>query len=262
MPEMVEPRSGAVRVIRAAVIVGIVLALIFGIPLVLRGLNLHDWSKQTFGPNGFYELFIATEFVVIVLAVIAMWRAGLRRAFGELAIAYLSPLGCLCCLAAIAASCAILLLAGAKWTTQRMDSLLIFGVIGPFVEEVLFRGFLFRQMRRWAGVPFWIAAVLASILFGAGHFYAGHSLANAIVNSTVTFVGGVIFCWMIERWDSIWPGFIIHAGLNLLWSVYTLGDNAVGGTIGNIARIATLVIAIVLTWALTRKNSVSLHPGH
>lgn len=246
------------RVFGAALIIGIALAMAFGIPPALHALNLHDWSKQAFGPNGFYLLYIASGFVLTVLAVMMMWRAGPRRALNELAIARLSPLGCLCCLAAIAGAYAVLLLAGAKWTPQPANSLLVFGVIGPFVEEVLFRGFLFRQMRRWAGISFWTAAILASVLFGAGHFDQGISFADAVMNSAVTFAGGVMFCWLVERWNSIWPGLVIHAGLNLLWSVYTLGDNAVGGMTGNVARIATIVIAIVLTRLLTGREIAEL----
>jgi membrane protease YdiL (CAAX protease family) len=250
-----DTRSAAARILRSATVVAIALALSFGIPPALHALNLHDWAVKNLGPHGFYELYIASGFVLIFFAVMAMWRAGLGRALVELGIARLSPLGCLVCLAAVAAAFGVLLFAGAKWTPQPADSLLIFGVIGPFVEEVLFRGFLFRQMRRWAGAPFWVAAILASLLFGAGHFEQGDSFANAVMNSAITFAGGVLFCWLTERWGSIWPGFAIHAGLNLLWSVYTLGNNAVGGEMGNIARIATIVVGIALTRRLTTAPS-------
>jgi membrane protease YdiL (CAAX protease family) len=255
MTDTMEARSTAAIVTRSTIIIAIGLALSFGIPPVLRALGLHDLSKQILGQYGFYELYIASGFVLIFFAVMAMWRVGLGRALVELGIAHLSPLGCLVCLVAVVAAFAVLLLAGAKWTPQPADSLLIFGVIGPFVEEVLFRGFLFRQMRRWAGAPFWVAAILSSLLFGAGHFEQGDSLANAVMNSTITFAGGVLFCWLTERWGSIWPGFMIHAGLNLLWSVYTLGNNAVGGEMGNVARIATIVVAIALTRRLTTTPS-------
>ncbi|MGH6876042.1 MAG: lysostaphin resistance A-like protein, partial [Rhizomicrobium sp.] len=204
-------------------------------------------SKHTFGPNGFYELYIACVFVLMLASTMAIWQSGLARALDELAISRLSLWGCLVCLVAIATGLAVLLFAGAKYTPQPVGQLLLFGVIGPYVEEIQFRGFLFRQIRRWCGAPFWLAAVIASLAFGAGHFYAGNSLANALTNSAITFVGGVLFCWLMERWNSIWPGFIIHAGLNLVWSVFALGENAVGGKLGNLARLATLVAMIGLT---------------
>lgn len=252
MADTAQDRSIASRAAHAALIVAVAFALSFGIPPVLDALHLHDWAKQALGHYGFYELYIASGLVLIFVAVMAMWRAGLVRALAELGITHLSPLGCLCCLAAIAAAFAVLLFAGAAWTPQPADSLLVFGTVGPFVEEVLFRGFLFRQMRRWAGVPFWIAAILSSILFGLGHYDQGTSLADALMNTGVTFAGGVLFCWLTERWNSIWPGFVIHAGLNLLWSVYTLGGNAVGGEMGNLARLATIVVAIAATRRLSR----------
>ncbi|MGH6870655.1 MAG: lysostaphin resistance A-like protein [Rhizomicrobium sp.] len=249
------------RAIRGAVIIAVALALAFGVPPALRALNLHDWSKQVLGQYGFYDLYIATGFVLVIVAVMAMWRAGPGAALAELGIARLSLLGCASCLAAVAAAYTVLRFAGAKWTPQPADSLVVFGVIGPFVEEVLFRGFIYRQLRRWAGVPFWIAALLASLLFGAAHFDQSNSLSDAVMNSTITFAGGILFCWLVERWKSIWPGFVIHAGLNLLWSVYTLGDNAVGGMMGNAARVATIVVALGLTWALAGNRPAAPRPA-
>jgi len=247
--------SLVVRAVRAIVLVAVAIALCFGIPPVLTSLGAHDWAKRLIGGHGIYELYIASQFALVFLAVMAMWRAGLRRALEELGIAHLSVVGCLSCLLAITAALAVLLFAGARRVPQPIDSLLLFGVVGPFVEELLFRGFLFRQMRRWAGLPFLAAALIASLLFGAVHFDQGDTLADSLMNSGITFLGGLLFCWLVERWNSIWPGFLIHAGLNLLWSVFTLGDNAVGGAMGNLARLATIVVALTATIAIPRPRA-------
>ena len=257
MDAMEPSRSFATMTFRTAVLVAVAVALTFGIEPALNAVGLHGWAKGALGHYGFYKLYIASEFVLVFVAVMAMWRAGLGRALDELGLAHLSVPGVLSCFAAVAAAVAVLLYAGAKWAPQAIDSLLIFGVVGPFVEEVLFRGFLFRQLRRWAGLPFWVAALLASLLFGAVHFDQGDTLANSLMNSGITFAGGVLFCWLVERWNSIWPGFVIHAGLNLLWSVYTLGDNAVGGQMGNLARLATIIVALVATFAIPQRHAVS-----
>lgn len=256
MVALAQRRSQTVRTIRCAFVLAIGLAASHGIPPLLRALGLHDWSKHTFGPHGFYELYIACVFVLMFVATIAVWRSGLSRALDELAIARLSPRGCLVCLVAVAAEVVVLLLAHGKYAPQPLGPLLMFGVIGPFVEELQFRGFLFRQMRRWGGAPFWVAAVISSLAFGAGHFYAGTSLADAVTNSTITLVGGMLFCWLVERWNSIWPGFIIHAGLNLVWSMFALGNNAVGGELGNLARLVSLVVMIVLTVFFAPRSGV------
>jgi membrane protease YdiL (CAAX protease family) len=154
----------------------------------------------------------------------------------------------------MAAAIATLLYARARYQAADGAELLLFGIVGPFVEEVFFRGFLFRQMRKWAGAPFIVAALLSSLLFGAGHFDQGSSLADSLMNAGVTFLGGVLLSWLVERWGSIWPGFIVHAGLNVVWTVFALGDNAVGGSAGNIARLATVVIVLAGTAMLARSE--------
>ncbi|HEX4079390.1 MAG TPA: CPBP family intramembrane glutamic endopeptidase [Rhizomicrobium sp.] len=82
---------------------------------------------------------------------------------------------------------------------------------------------------------------------------------QGLMNSTITFVGGVLFCWLTERWNSIWPGFIIHAGLNLVWSLFALGENTVGGELGNLARLATLAAMIGLTWVFVPRGQLRPH---
>jgi membrane protease YdiL (CAAX protease family) len=41
-------------------------------------------------------------------------------------------------------------------------------IIGPFAEEIIFRGFLFGGLRRW--LPVWGAILVSGLLFGALHF--------------------------------------------------------------------------------------------
>ena len=245
--------AATARFSRALLVVIIGAALFLGIQPLLDALHAYPHVKPLLGLYPTYKLYIGLEFLLALIAVMAMWRAGIPKALDELGIASLSPLGCAVCLAAIAAAFVVLLFAGAAWTPQPIVSLLLFGVFGPFVEEMICRGFLFRQMRRWAGVPFWLAALISSLIFGAAHFDQGSSLSDSVMNSAITFGGGFLFCWLVERWNSIWPGLVIHAGLNLLWSVYTLGDNAVGGQMGNAARLVTIVVALAGTFALSRR---------
>lgn len=130
-------------------------------------------------------------------------------------------------------------------------------IVGPIAEEILFRGFLFRQFRRWAGIPFRIAAVLSSLLFGLGHLWQGDTLLTSLEAVGVTFVGGVFFCWLTARWGNLWPAIVIHAGFDLVWVIFQLGDNAVGGLVANEARLAALAIAIAATLVFTRRRPLA-----
>jgi hypothetical protein len=48
---------------------------------------------------------------------------------------------------------------------------LMSAVASPMSEELQFRGYLFGQLYRRAGWPFWAAALVNAVPFVAGHFY-------------------------------------------------------------------------------------------
>ncbi|PID31398.1 hypothetical protein CR983_01415 [Candidatus Saccharibacteria bacterium] len=80
-------------------------------------------------------------------------------------------------------------------------------VIGPFVEELLFRGYLYGMLRR-IGIPFWLTTVVVSVLFGVAH-----GQWNVAINVAVL---SVVMCAGREITGSLWPAFLIHALKNLL----------------------------------------------
>ncbi len=79
-------------------------------------------------------------------------------------------------------------------------------LLAPFVEEVLFRGFLFRAFRRTFG--FWIGAIGVSLLFAVAH-----GQANVGVD---VFVLSMFLCYLREKTDSLWPSIALHALKNLV----------------------------------------------
>jgi len=253
MGEPAQSNSLTAKLARSALLIAIGLALLDLAPYLLRAAGAGAWAKPFLGSHASYEIYVALWFFGAAITVMAIWRSGPGRALRELALVDVAPLGCAVCLAAIAAALGVLLYAGARYQAPDRGELLLFCFVGPFVEEVFFRGFLFRQLRRWAGLPFVYAALLSSLVFGAEHFEQADTLMGSLMNSGITFGGGFLFCWLVERWGSVWPGYFIHAGLNIVWTLFTLGDNAVGGTMGNLARLATIVVAIAGTLALTRR---------
>jgi membrane protease YdiL (CAAX protease family) len=82
---------------------------------------------------------------------------------------------------------------------------LITGIlIAPLFEETIFRGFFFTGLRQKLG---WKkAALVTSALFAFCHL----QLAALIP----TFVIGLIFCYLYQRSESIWPGIILHTLVN------------------------------------------------
>ncbi len=79
-------------------------------------------------------------------------------------------------------------------------------VVAPLVEEVFFRGFLYTGLRERYG---WIAAALIS----AGLFAVVHLQPIAM---PPIFLLGLVFAYLYQRTESIWPAVIMHVATNTL----------------------------------------------
>jgi membrane protease YdiL (CAAX protease family) len=76
-------------------------------------------------------------------------------------------------------------------------------VSAPLVEEVFFRGLLYRALRNRLSVP--VAALIAGALFGLVH-----GLAFPLDTLPPRIAFGVIACLLYERTGSLWPGIALH----------------------------------------------------
>jgi hypothetical protein len=136
-------------------------------------------------------------------------------------------------------------------------------LLGPFAEEVLFRGVLFRQLYRRAGRSVVRAMVVSAVVFGVAHLsifdfglegilYPGQlaSLSALVGEATL---GGLLFAWLTYRWGSIWPAIGLHSSLNLTWDLTTGGGNS----IALMMRVAAVVIAVALTLLIGRRTAAN-----
>jgi uncharacterized protein len=122
------------------------------------------------------------------------------------------------------------------------------GLAYPMLEEIAFRGLATGILLLICGWRFLPAALIPAAFFGAAHAVQGTDLTEALSLAAITGLGGLLFGWLYTKWDnSLWPPFFLHSGLNLLWGVFDLGDNAIGGWFGNALRIAVVAAAIILT---------------
>jgi CAAX protease family protein len=158
------------------------------------------------------------------------------------------------------------------WTLRgSLSSLIGSVVLGPFAEEVLFRGFLFRQLVRRAGWNVVAALVVSALAFGLAHVanvdLAGpNGLRDAALEVTATAGGGLLFAWVFLRWGSLWPAIGLHTFMNLSWQLFGvdnwaarahLGATALGPSAPNLARAASVALAAGLTiWQYRRARVV------
>jgi len=125
-------------------------------------------------------------------------------------------------------------------------------LVAPLSEEVLYRGYLFGQLRRRAGLPMWLAVAVSAAPFAWGHLYQaephGFRVGETLGVLAVTAFGAWFFAWLFERWGwNSWIPIAMHALMNLWWELFAVDESALGGWLANGARLATIGIAIVLT---------------
>lgn len=130
-------------------------------------------------------------------------------------------------------------------------SILHLAIISPFAEEVLYRGYLFRQLHRRAELGFVLAVIITAVFFGFGHYSDAMregGVWNALGVVAITGLGGAFFAWLFVRWqDNLWVPFCMHCLMNLWWELFAVDSTALGGWLANIVRLLTVILAIVLT---------------
>lgn len=159
---------------------------------------------------------------------------------------------------------AVFLVAGSLNPDLDADELAFGGVIFPIMEEIIFRGLaigVLMQHFRWHFIP---AALLPSLFFGGFHMWQGEGdITQALTIAGITAFGGLWFGWIYWKWDfNLWPAIFLHAGLNSAWAIFALGENALGGQLGNAVRLAVIAGSIVLTiWGRDRLRRLVREPG-
>lgn len=97
--------------------------------------------------------------------------------------------------------------------TQLILGLAVAALLGPFVEEFYFRGFLLSWSRGL--MPLVWATLLNGALFGIVHFYfLQHAGLEGIFVTAVIGVFGALNVWWTMRTKSLWPAFASHMAYN------------------------------------------------
>ena len=81
-----------------------------------------------------------------------------------------------------------------------------------FAQEVQFRGLLLGALERWLS-PVW-ANVAQAAVFGLAHLAISYGGPEAPF-VPITFLVGLVFGWLVQRTNSIWPAVIIHAAADI-----------------------------------------------
>lgn len=119
---------------------------------------------------------------------------------------------------------------------------ILFGLISPVAEEIVFRGLVFNRIRRYYPT---VAAVIASgILFGVYH----GNLVQGVYGSCM----GILLAYTYEKMHRFFVPCLFHATANLM--VYTLAQNAaLHAVLFNVPGcIVLLTISAICIFAIER----------
>lgn len=116
-------------------------------------------------------------------------------------------------------------------------TVLAIGISAPLVEEIFFRGVLYRSLRnRLPVVP---AALIAGMLFGLAHI-TGYPPITLPIKAAF----GVVACLLYERTGSLLPGMAMHAFVDA-----TAVDIALTGNAFIVLGVAAVLIVVLLSRA-------------
>ncbi len=130
-----------------------------------------------------------------------------------------------------------------------------------FIEELIWRAFMFGLFFRYAKVGFFWAIWIPALLFGIPHMYQGEDLLSSLAAIGVTFLGAVYFSWMYTAWHfNLWAPIGLHMLMNAAWVIFNVTGTevAAGGLISNIVRLVSIALAILLTLCYHKKRGERL----
>ena len=123
-----------------------------------------------------------------------------------------------------------------------------------FLEELIFRGFLFKAMSRdsikWA-------VIISSIAFGLGHILnlingSGMGLTENLTQIVFAILIGFLYVIIFYRGGSLWPCVISHGAFNSL-SAFSVDGEAIGRLV--ILCVLTVAYALILLKTLPRSEA-------
>ena len=121
--------------------------------------------------------------------------------------------------------------------------MILFGLISPITEEIVFRGLIFNRMRRY--FPHAAAVIVSGVLFGVYH----GNLVQGVYGGCM----GILMAYLYERMHSFFIPCLFHATANLM--VYSIAQSVpLHGMIFTVQGCAVLLAVAVFCVVIIEKT--------
>ena len=121
--------------------------------------------------------------------------------------------------------------------------ILLYGIVSPVAEEMVFRGIVFNRLKRFFGK---VTAIIGSaLIFGLYH--------GNMVQALYGFILGLLMAFFYERYGSFIVPVLLHSAANVC--VYVVSGSAVlqSGFMNWTGCIVCGVLVMVLFWVLVKQ---------
>lgn len=117
------------------------------------------------------------------------------------------------------------------YTPPFWQQLLASGLLIPVVEELVFRGVIFRVLRRW--IPFLWAMILSAVSFGVYH--------GNLVQFVYAGLCGILLAYLYEKYHSIHAPILSHVAMNTVAIILTQL-----GVLADIMKSGIMALALMI----------------
>jgi membrane protease YdiL (CAAX protease family) len=104
-------------------------------------------------------------------------------------------------------------------TTAAAMSVVLAVLVAPVVEELFFRGIVFRSVRDRRG--FWVGAIVSGLLFGLVHYVPAAWQDTLLLQSIMVFTG-IGLAWIYERRGNLLANIAAHMAFNTIGIILIL----------------------------------------
>lgn len=223
--------------------------LIISIGLFLSAFLVFQTQSAHFYLKHYRELFIYFLWIVVVLIILRKRKLSLKQFFGQRDASLRNV---------VLASSVVLFLYFIKWSSRlyfgmkpSYESVYEFGsissiiihfllaiLIGPVIEEIIFRGFFYPPLRNRLGI-------IPALLISSAVFAVWHINIDVTLFIQISLLG-LLFAYFFERSCSLVPSIILHSSVNFE-SYFWNGLDLLG--LNNILRsisLGFLVLSLML----------------
>ncbi len=127
---------------------------------------------------------------------------------------------------------------------------LVLGVLTPILEELLFRGVIYKRLKLYCDVS--VAAYIAAIIFGIAHFN--------LIQGLYAFILGIVLSYIYEKNSSLIDTMVAHGAANVV-AVF-MGINPLSKLIDKyiilriIVSIAMSVLFVMVLFIMNQKKQI------